>query len=256
MSDKNLEEEVDFDVYSGFRRTMLIGITTLAFLSALILGPTKDEVKNQEYPLKKLTYSSIIMNKEDWIDPTYKKEIYRSIEEVVKERKEFKEYLNSKEPYACLLPKEMMENKFYYNWISNVVRGEFKRYNPSLEDKTDFFVKTCVREKINPLLVLFMYKQESSYGTKGVATLTKSIGNERGIGPAGSYFGFAAYNNMSEALNATIKNMKRLISSGYTSINQLISKWAPSTENDTNAYVKSLIIGIYNQVNTANKRTR
>ncbi len=256
MSGKNLEERINSDTHAGFKRTMLIGITTLAFLGALILGPTKDEVKNQDYIMKESTYSSITKNDENWIDPAYKEEVYKSIEKTVKERQEFKEYLNSKEPYSCLLPEDMVGNKFYYSWISNITRNEFRKYHHELEDKADFFVKTCIKERVNPLLVLLMYKQESSYGTKGVARVTKSIGNERGIGPAGSYSGFAAYHNVNEALNATIKNMKRLISLGYNSIGKLINKWAPSTENNTTGYINSLITGIHEQVNEGRKRTR
>ncbi len=256
MSGKNLEEMIDSSIYSGFKRTLLIGIITLTFLGALILGPKKEEVKNQDFTLKKSTYSSVTTNEERWIDLIYKEEVYTGINKTVEERIKFKEYLNSKEPYECLLPEDMAGNKFYYNWISNITRGEFGKYNPKLKDKADFFVETCIKERVNPLLVLLMYKQESSYGTKGVARVTNSIGNERGIGPAGSYYGFAAYHNMNEALEATIKNMKRLISSGYNSIGKLISKWAPNTENDTTRYINSLIMGIHEQVNEGRRRMR
>ena len=255
MSDKNLEGRMNSDAYSGFKRTMLIGITTLVFLGALIIEPTSRTV-GEDHKLKESTYTSTKLNKKYWADNNLKGGIYKSISETVKERKDFKEYLKSNEPYECSLPNNMTKNKFYSDWISNITRSEFRKYNPNLEGKTDLFVKTCLKEKVNPLLVLLMYKQESSYGIMGVATVTKSIGNERGIGPAGSYSGFASYHNMSEALNATVKNMERLMSLGYNSINKLIGKWAPSTENDTNVYIHSLIKGIQEKVNIEIEKTR
>ncbi len=104
-----------------------------------------------------------------------------------------------------------------------------------------------VRTGINPAVALGFFIQESSAGTAGVARTTKSFGNIKGEGPAGSYKGFRAYNNWDEG----VKDWYRLINDkylapqseggrGYTHLSQVLHTYAPTSENNTSAYIANV----------------
>lgn len=105
-----------------------------------------------------------------------------------------------------------------------------------------------VRTGINPAVALAFFIQESSAGTAGVARSTKSWGNIKGSGPAGSYKGFRAYNTWEEG----VKDWYRLIDDkylaprseggrGYEYLSQVISTYAPSSDNNNErAYVANV----------------
>lgn len=94
-----------------------------------------------------------------------------------------------------------------------------------------------------------------------MARHTKSFGNIKGEGPAGSYKGFRAYPNWEEG----IKDWYRLIDDkylapqseggrGYTHLSQVLHTYAPTSENNTTAYianVKGMVNGWDNGSNTA-----
>ena len=118
-----------------------------------------------------------------------------------------------------------------------------------------------VRTGINPAIALGFFIQESSAGTAGVARHTKSFGNIKGEGPAGSYKGFRAYPTWEDG----IKDWYRLIDDkylapqseggrGHTHLSQVLNTYAPKSENDTTAYianVKGMVNGWDNGSNTA-----
>ncbi len=105
-----------------------------------------------------------------------------------------------------------------------------------------------VKRGINPAVALAFFVQESSAGTKGVATETNSWGNIKGEGPAGSYKGFKAYDNFKQGVD----DWYRLIDDkylapkseggrGYTHLSQVIHTYAPGSDNNNErAYVANV----------------
>lgn len=105
-----------------------------------------------------------------------------------------------------------------------------------------------VKRGINPAVALAFFVQESSAGTKGVATETNSWGNIKGEGPAGSYKGFKAYDNFQQGVD----DWYRLIDDkylapkdeggrGYTHLSQVIHTYAPGSDNNNErAYVANV----------------
>lgn len=105
-----------------------------------------------------------------------------------------------------------------------------------------------VKRGINPAVALAFFVQESSAGTKGVAAETNSWGNIKGEGPAGSYKGFRSYDNFAQGVD----DWYRLIDDkylapkseggrGYTHLSQVISTYAPGSDNNNErAYVANV----------------
>lgn len=105
-----------------------------------------------------------------------------------------------------------------------------------------------VKRGINPAVALAFFIQESSAGTAGVARSTKSWGNIKGSGPAGSYKGFRAYDTWEQG----VQDWYRLIDDkylappseggrGYETLSQVISTYAPSSDNNNEqAYVANV----------------
>lgn len=105
-----------------------------------------------------------------------------------------------------------------------------------------------VKRGINPAVALAFFVQESTAGTKGVATETNSWGNIKGEGPAGSYKGFKAYDNFAQGVD----DWYRLIDDkylaprseggrGYQYLSQVIHTYAPGSDNNNErAYVANV----------------
>lgn len=65
-------------------------------------------------------------------------------------------------------------------------------------------------------------------------------GNLRSWGSAPTAGGFAQFGTSQEGLSAMAGNLLRYQQRGLTSINKIIAAWAPSSENNTSAYIKSV----------------
>lgn len=99
-----------------------------------------------------------------------------------------------------------------------------------------------VETGINPAVALAFFIQESSAGTAGVAERTKSWGNIKGEGPAGSDSGFRKYNTYEEGVDDWYRLIKEKYLAppseggfGAKTLSQIISKYAPSSDNNNEA---------------------
>ena len=52
--------------------------------------------------------------------------------------------------------------------------------------------------------------------------------------------GFAVFQSMGDGIKAAIKLLEGYVSRGYDTVRSIISKWAPSSENNTSAYVDAV----------------
>lgn len=72
--------------------------------------------------------------------------------------------------------------------------------------------------------------------TKNVSNIRYSDRN-KWIGQCGSYKGFACFLDQIYSIRALILLLKRYISSSYDTVEAIISRFAPDSENDTKAYI-------------------
>lgn len=100
-----------------------------------------------------------------------------------------------------------------------------------------------VKYGIDPAFALGFFVHESSAGTQGVATVTKSIGNIRATDGYASYEGFRKY----PTWEAGIEDWYSLIKSLYvdswhlTTLQQIVPRYAPSADhNDPIAYINDV----------------
>ncbi len=118
------------------------------------------------------------------------------------------------------------------NYIKNTVPG-----SPLLA-LADKFVSFGQQYNVNPALVVAIAQKETSFGTAGVGRPPQyDIGAIRG----GSS-GFATYSGYLEGLEAIYKNLKTSAYSSDTTVAQIITTWAPPTDNnDTAAYIQTVL---------------
>lgn len=94
-----------------------------------------------------------------------------------------------------------------------------------------------LRYGIDPVYALAFFQKESSFGTRGVAVSTHSLGNIRS-GP-NSYQSYPSYIDGYEAWYSLIKH-------GYveqrklTTVGQIVPVYAPSVENDSDKYITDI----------------
>jgi hypothetical protein len=100
---------------------------------------------------------------------------------------------------------------------------------------------------IDPAYALAFFMQESMFGTKGVATVTHSLGNIRTTAGYQDYKGYRAYKSWEDGF----KDWYQLIANVYVNqrglytIDQIIPVYAPSTDNnDEAAYIRGVKLAV------------
>lgn len=100
-----------------------------------------------------------------------------------------------------------------------------------------------VKYGIDPVYALAFFRHESMFGTSGVATVTRSLGNIRASEGYQEYDGYRKYRTWEEGF----EDWYQLIAYQYvkqwglTSVDQIIPVYAPSADNnDVTAYIESV----------------
>jgi hypothetical protein len=118
------------------------------------------------------------------------------------------------------------------------------------------FVKCGKHYGIRPAVALAFFRKESTWGTKGLATKNKAIGNIRFTPTSGSgvkytnYKGFRKY----EAWEHGIQDWFWLISSknyaggGKVSLEKIISKYSPASDMNDPAGYQRLVVSYLNEL--------
>ncbi len=133
-----------------------------------------------------------------------------------------------------------------------------------------FIYERCIFYNIDPSIILAFYNQESWFGTTGVAKESLSTGNIRFIpdeqlmtkeyndkygfdlkvGNKDGYVDYTTYTkSKKEALMMAFEHKLRLLREYYlddvpspkTTVESILKKYAPPSENDTDAYIASMI---------------
>ncbi|MDQ6662733.1 MAG: glucosaminidase domain-containing protein, partial [Chloroflexota bacterium] len=96
---------------------------------------------------------------------------------------------------------------------------------------------------IDPAYALAFFMHESTFGTRGVAAVTHSLGNIRVSKGYQGYQGYRAYRTWEEGFEDWYKLISQLYIGkwGLTTIDQIIPIYAPGSDNnDEAAYIQSV----------------
>lgn len=95
---------------------------------------------------------------------------------------------------------------------------------------------------IDPAYALAFFKHESSYGKYGVASTNRGIGNIRCTPGYQCLYGFRAYASWQQGYADWYQLIRWYITDLHKStIEQIVPTYAPSVENDTPAYIASVV---------------
>lgn len=98
-----------------------------------------------------------------------------------------------------------------------------------------------VQSGIDPVFPLAFFLHESSFGTQGIARLTHSLGNIRCSSGYACLDGFRAYPSWTAGAADWFALMRSVyLPAGRSSVPTIISMYAPSSENDTSAYIAAV----------------
>jgi len=99
-----------------------------------------------------------------------------------------------------------------------------------------------VQYTINPVYALAWFRQESTYGTAGVARSTHALGNIQCSHGYACYQGFRSYSGWVVGYEDWYKLIAGpvYVGSGLTTVNAIAQKYAPSGSNNTIQYVRSI----------------
>lgn len=95
---------------------------------------------------------------------------------------------------------------------------------------------------IDDAYALAVFKAESSYGTAGVAVVTRSLGNIRCTNGYDCYQGYRAYASWEAGFNDWFRLIKSLYVTSWklTTVRTIAAKYAPASENNTSSYAASI----------------
>lgn len=129
------------------------------------------------------------------------------------------------------------------------IRQVLQSYNSPAAGSAETMYRLGIQYGIDPAFCLAFFIHESTAGTKGVARVTRSVGNIRTTPGYADYQGFRKYASWDEG----IEDWYRLIRDLYigewnlTTVEQIVPVYAPSSDgNDVDGYVatvKQLVSG-------------
>src|SRR5690242_3083368 len=96
---------------------------------------------------------------------------------------------------------------------------------------------------IDPVFAMAFFEHESSFGTTGVARVTRSPGNIRASAGYAQFEGYRAYRNWTAGFEDWYKLIKNLYIGqwGLTTVEQIVPVYAPSSDNnDVPAYISTV----------------
>ena len=199
-----------------------------------------------EQTLKQRTYDS-----SGAFTKHFKTNVYKGVKKGYEERKELQEYLDNRIKTlsgrtTIFLPNNIVNNKMYTSAVTVALGEDFQNYNPKLDAK--YFVKDCLKYKIDPLVAAGIFFHETRYDTLGVGRMNNPAGI-RGKGDAGSRDGFARYSTWQKGVDDFVELLKNypeyfLKPQGIKNaeIKEIVKIWAPEKDNnDPPTYIKAIL---------------
>jgi len=121
------------------------------------------------------------------------------------------------------------------------------RYSSPAEGKGQTLYDYGIKYQIDPAYALAFFMHESSFGTKGVAKVTKSLGNIRATEGYQSYQGYRKYKTWEDGFEDWYKLIAQLYVGKWRlyTVDQIIPVYAPKEDNnDEEAYIRIVKIAV------------
>jgi len=126
---------------------------------------------------------------------------------------------------------------------ASLINRVLATYHSPAAGKGQALYRDGIMYGIDPVFALAFFLHESTFGTAGVARVTRSLGNIRCTpGYLSCYKGYRAYASWEEGF----LDWYRLIRSvyvarwGLTTVDQIIPVYAPASENNVRAYITAV----------------
>ncbi len=95
---------------------------------------------------------------------------------------------------------------------------------------------------VDPAVLMAIFKNESLFGTRGMARLTNSVGNIRPLAGQPSLDGYRLYASWEQGIDSCYLLLRRYALGGATTLAQAIPTWAPASDNnDPQAYTSAAL---------------
>jgi hypothetical protein len=118
-----------------------------------------------------------------------------------------------------------------------------QRYHSPASGAGEVFYAQGVKYGIDPVFALAFFMEESTFGTKGVARTTHSLGNIRATPGYNSYHGYRSYKNWTEGSEDWYRLIAQLYVRhwGLITVDQIIPVYAPSRDhNNPTGYIHNV----------------
>ena len=127
---------------------------------------------------------------------------------------------------------------------SSKIENELCNNNSPACGKASFIYNKGIEYGIKPAIALAFYKKESGFGTASKAVVTKSFGNLRyHSGCEAEHDGFCSYSTYEAGIEDwydLIKNSNYYFKAGKYTAETIIPVYAPSSENNTQGYIRDV----------------
>ncbi len=123
------------------------------------------------------------------------------------------------------------------------IRKVLQSYNSPAVGSAEAMYKLGLEYGIDPAFCLAFFIHESTAGTKGVARVTKSVGNIRVTPGYQDYQGFRKYDTWEQGIEDWYQLIRDLYIGGWglVTVDQIIPVYAPSSDNnDVDAYISTV----------------
>ncbi len=119
-------------------------------------------------------------------------------------------------------------------------------YHSPASDAVQALYDDGVAVGVDPAYALAFFLHESSMGTQGVARVTRSPGNLRCTAAYSCYEGYACFSTWADGFHAWYVLISGPVyaGAGLVTIEQIIPRYAPATENDVQAYIQAVNLAV------------
>ena len=130
---------------------------------------------------------------------------------------------------------------------ADLINKVLETHNSPATGLGSVFYDAGVQSGIDPVYGLGFFQHESSFGLKGEATVTFSIGNMHCFSHYGCTDGFASFSSWSEGIRAWFELISgfEYVGAGLTTLPAIVHRYAPSSDgNSESAYVQAVTLSV------------
>ena len=123
------------------------------------------------------------------------------------------------------------------------INSVLKHYHSPASGAGEAFYEQGMKYGIDPVFALAFFMEESTFGTKGVAKVTHSLGNIRATPGYHSYHGYRSYKSWTEGSEDWYRLIAQLYVKhwGLTTVDQIIPIYAPGRDhNNPTGYIHNV----------------